>query len=617
MISDHSFDSIIEIFQRNVALFPDKLYLVSRYDRQGRRTAQLHRYTWAEADGIAWDLACALYSLGFRQFDRLAIFSPNRPRFLFATLAALLVRGVMVPIYPTSKAEDLRWILEDSEAKICCCGSRELLERVLEVREGLDTLEQIIVLSPLEEEYDDARIIDFNELLKIGRRNQDKRAALEGIVKTLENEDMVNLFYTSGTTGRPKGVILTNRTTISQTVIISEMGFRHDDIWMAHLPFCHAYGFAADFLGCSYLAGTMTIIDSLDTGEVRWGLSTFQPTVMYSVPRLWEKIYLQINTLLGERSRLVQRYFKWAVRAGSEAYLRRQQQQKLPLGLRLRLLFSKPLLTLVKKKAGLNRLRLCGTGGAAISRDLIIFFGALGIALYQGYGLTETGPVINVNTPRHNKIGTVGRPFPGVEEKIEEDGEILVRGPQVMKGYWKNPAANREAFTPDGFFRTGDIGFIDDEGYLTITDRKKELLKTSGGKYVAPQPIENAFNIDPYIEQVVVVGENRKHVAALIVPAFEALEKWAGERGIGFRDRTALVQDRRVEGLIRESVDRVNRDLAGFEQIKKYRIVDQPFSEEGGELTPSLKIKRRVIDQKYRKLINAMYPAETPDLAGR
>lgn len=388
------------------------------------------------------------------------------------------------------------------------------------------------------------------------------------------------------------------------------MGFRREDTWLAHLPFCHVYGFSADLMGCGYVPGLLAIADSLETDEIRRALRTYRPTVMNSVPRLWEKIYLEVCAQLKERTRLVQRYFWWACGVAGKAYLLKNQGRDIPLSLKLKLALGQPLFAVVKSKAGLNRLRFCTTGGAAISRELIIFFGGLGIDLYQGYGLTETSPIISANTPRENRIGTVGKPLPGVEVKIEEDGEILVRGPQVMRGYWNNPGANREALTPDNFFRTGDIGFIDKEGYLTITDRKKDLLKTSGGKYVAPQPIENAFNTDPYIEQVVVIGENRKHIAALIVPEFEALGRWAAEQGIGYRDNAGLLRDGRVKALLQASIDRVNADLAGFEQIKKYRIVEYPFTEEGGELTPSLKVKRRVVDEKYRELIEEIYPPE-------
>lgn len=609
IIKSYNLDTIVGTYQRNADLYPKKLCLKSRYDKLGRRTDQIHTFTWEEADNIAWEISCGLHAMGFRESDRLALFAPNRPRSMFSAGGALFLRGAMVPIYPTSKSEDVWWILHDSEAKVCVCSGEEQLEKVLQVRDRLDKLEKIIVMDPLEREPDDL-IMDFNRLMEWGRKNRERREEIERIIAAADEDDVVSLFYTSGTTGRPKAAILSNRNIVSQRAIISELGFRQDDLWMAHLPFCHSYGFSADLMGCGYLPGVLAIVDSLETEEIRWALATYQPTVMNSVPRLWEKIYLQICALLKERPGFIQKYFWWASEVGSQVYALKNRKKKVPFSLSFKLALSKPVFLIVKKKAGLNRLRFCTTGGAAISPELILFFGGLGIDIYQGYGLTETSPIINVNTPQHNRIGTVGQPLPGVEEKIDVDGEVLVRGPQVMRGYWKNPEANREVFTTDNFFRTGDVGFIDEEGYLTITDRKKELLKTSGGKYVAPQPIENAFNTDPYIEQVVVVGENRKHVSALVVPEFEALEGWAREKSIAYRDYAELVGDSRVKELIQASIDRVNRNLARYEQIKKYRIVDRPFTEEGGELTPSLKIKRRVVDEKYRGLIDEMYPPE-------
>jgi long-chain acyl-CoA synthetase len=265
---------------------------------------------------------------------------------------------------------------------------------------------------------------------------------------------------------------------------------------------------------------------------------------------------------------------------------------------------------MVKGKAGLDRLAKCSTGGGPINPDLIVFFGAMGINLYQGYGLTETAPIINANTPKSAKLGTCGKPLAGVVEKIAEDGEILVKGPQVMQGYWNNPEANKETFTEDGWFKTGDIGFLDEQGFLTITDRKKELFKTSGGKYVAPQPIEYAFNTNPYVEQVAVVGDNRKYICALVVPEFNALQNWAKQQGLAFKDCEELVKQEKCVAFMQEQVNLINQHLARYEQIKKFTILSCGFTEEGGELTPSQKKKRRVIEKKYKALIDAMYPPD-------
>jgi len=602
-------DTLVGTSLKNAELYPDKVYLLSRYDKQGRRTDQLYNYTWGEADRIIRDLCCALYSLGFREFDRSAVFAPNRPRWIFSAMAPIFLRGTVVPIYPTSKSEDVWWILHDSGAKFCFCGSQEHLDKVLEVKDRVETLEKIFLMDPLEKKVDEM-VMGFDELLELGKKNRDKEPELEKAFEKVDTEDMVVLMYTSGTTGRPKGVMLTNRNIVSQRAIIAEMGFRTDDIWMGHLPLCHSYGLSADLMGASYVPGVLALLDSLQTEEIRWGLATFRPTVMNSVPRLWEKLYIQINAILRERPPAIVKFFNWGIQTGSQVYLLQNQKKSVPISLKIKSGLAKPLFKVVKKKAGLDRLRFCSTGGGPINPDLIVFFGALGIKLYQGYGLTETSPIVNANTPRNNKLGTVGKPLPGIVEKIAEDGEILVKGPQVMKGYWNNPEANKEVFTEDGFFRTGDIGFLDEEGYLTITDRKKELYKTSGGKYVAPQPIENEFNTDPYIEQVAVVGDNRKYISALVVPQFEALSAWAKKQGIEFQGYSDLVKHPKVMELMQERVNLVNKRLARYEQIKKFVIIDHPFTEEGGELTPTQKRKRRVIEKKYKELIESMYPPE-------
>lgn len=602
-------ETVIGISMKNCSLYPDKVYMMSRYDKEGRRTENVHSYLWKEVDRISRDICCGLHKLGFKEFEKIAVFSPNRPRWIIPTMSAIALRGTMVPIYPTSRPDDIWWILHDSNAKFCFCGSKELLQKVLEIKDKLTNLEKIIVMDPLDEKPDDM-VMGFDELLELGKSNRNLEPELEKIFASADPEDVITLIYTSGTTGRPKGVMLTNKNMVSQRSLISEMGFRQDDTWMAHLPLCHSFGITADFLAGSYIPGTIAILDSLEVEEIRWGLKTYKPTVMNSVPRLWEKMYIQINAILRTRPQFIQELFKKALKVGREVFHLENQNKEVPASLKIKYALCQPVFAIVKKRAGLTRLRFCSTGGGPINPDLIKFFGAMGINLYQGYGLTETSPIITANTLKFNKIGTVGKALEGVTIKIEEDGEILVKGNQVMKGYWNNPEANREVFTEDGFFRTGDIGFLDEEGYLTITDRKKEMLKTSGGKYVAPQPIENEFNTDPFIEQVAVVGDSRKYMTALIVPEFEALEEWAKGHGITYQNNTELVNDPEVKTLIEKSVAEVNKKLAKFEQIKKYQIIDRSFTEESGELTPTLKKKRRVIETKYKDLIDEMYPKE-------
>jgi len=586
---------------------PDKAYLHSRYDKQGKRTDQVHTYTWSEANRVMRDVCLGLHSMGFKDFDRSAVYAPNRPRWLFAALAPIFLRGAFVPIYPTSKTEDVWWILYDSGSRFCFCGSQEHVDRVLEVKEKLPDLEKIFLMDPVISKPH-PMVTTMNELIELGKKNRGQDAVVEDASEKIQEEELAIIMYTSGTTGKPKGVMLTHKNITSQRVLTGEFGFRNDDVLLAHLPFCHSYGFSADLMGGSYVPMELAILDSLQTEEVRWGLQTFHPNCMNSVPRLWEKLYIQINQILAQRPPFLQKYFKWGIEAGSKAYRLELEKKSVPLSVRLQQALTKPLFNLIRKKAGLDRLRLCSTGGGPINPELIVFFGAMGIKLFQGFGLTETAPIINASTPKDNKLGSCGRPLPGVIEKIAEDGEILVKGPQVMKGYWKNDQANKEVFTADGFFLTGDIGYIDEDGHLHITDRKKELFKTSAGKYVAPQPLEYAFNTNPYVEQVAAVGDNRKYICALIVPEFNALINWAQSQGIAFKDNAELVRHEKVVLFMQEQVDSVNKGLARYEQIKKFALLGTAFSEEGGELTPSQKKKRRVIEKKYKHLIDAMYP---------
>lgn len=592
---------------RNRALrYHDKVYLRSRFDMSGRKTQEVHDITWAEFDECIRSLCKGLDALGVKEFDRVAVFGPNTPRWIMATFSAIFLRGVFVPIYPNSKPDDVWWILHDSGAKVVYCHSKKHLEAVLSVRDRLESLERIVVMDP-DVKADGTGILSFDDLLALGRSRPDKDEELEARLRSIHEEDLAAIIYTSGTTGRPKGVMLTHKNFVSQRAISTAFDFSPDDVWFGHLPLCHSFGFSSDLLNSSYQGGILFVVDTVETEELRRNLKECRPTIMSSVPRLWEKLYIQINSIVATRPPAVQKLFRWALAVGKDRFLAELERRPLPLKTKIQCKLADRLFFKVKQKAGLDRLRICFTGGGPINPDLIVFFGSIGIKLYQGFGLTETAPVTHTCTPAHHKLGWVGKPIPNTEHRIAEDGEVLIRGPQVMKGYYNNPEATKEAFAEDGFFKTGDIGEIDEEGYLRITDRKKELIITSGGKNIAPQPIENMFNTDPYIEQVCVIGDNRKFLSALVVPNFESLERWAKENGIIFKDRNELVTHPKVYELIKGRIELVNRQLAQYETIKKFAILAEEFSEAGGELTPTLKKKRRVIDQKFKPIIDSFY----------
>ena len=585
-----------------------RVYLISRFDEAGRKTEALHTITYGEMDETIRNLCKGLDALGVNTFDRVAVFGPNTPRWIMATFSGIFLRGTFVPIYPSSKSEDVWWILHDAGAKAVFCHGKEHLDKVLKVRDRLEHLAWVVVMDP-DVHLDAPNVISFQELVERGRARGDMEEKIETRFREVGEEDLAAIIYTSGTTGRPKGVMLTHKNFSSQRSVSAAFDFSPEDTWFGHLPMCHSFGFSSDLLNSGFQGGRLFVADSVQIDELRANLKLCRPTVMSSVPRLWEKLYIQINGIVAQRPPAVQKIFHWALSIGRECFLKELDRKPIPLHLRLQLKAAERIFGKVKKEAGMDRLCITHTGGGPVNPELIVFFGSLGIHLYQGFGLTETSPVTHTCTPAEHKLGWVGKPIPGTECKIAEDGELLIKGPQVMQGYYNNPEATREAFTEDGFFRTGDIGEIDAEGYLRITDRKKELIITSGGKNIAPQPIENAFNTDPYIEQVCLVGDNRNYLSALVIPNFESLENWARQQGMPAMSREELVKTPQVKERIQAGVDRVNATLAKYETIKRFAILPEEFTEAGGELTPTLKKKRRVIDTKYKAMIEQMYAA--------
>ena len=601
--------TILGFFLNRATRYRDRDYIKSRFDADGRVTEDIHTVSWGEMDEMIRALTVGINTLGVAAFDRVAILSPNSPRWAMTTFAILALRATFVPIYPTSKTEDVWWCLYDAGARVVFVHSQEHLESVLDVRPRLEHLEWIVVMDS-SVTTDGKGVISFNDLLASGRAIAEYREKSELRLKELRADDLAAIVYTSGTTGRSKGVMLTNKNFISQLRAADEFEFTPDDVWFCHLPLCHVLGLSVDFLNASYQGGTLFITESLAPAAIRRNIADCRPTVMTSVPRMWEKLYIQIGAMVRQRSRLVQKLFYWAVASGRAHYLLKTENKPIPLGVRFKAWLAGRILKKLRKKGGLERLKICVTGGGPIHPELLVFFGAMGINLYQGYGLTETAPVTHASTPMANKIGWIGKPIPETECKVADDGELLIRGPQVMKGYWGDLRATAEVFTEDGFLKTGDIAEIDDQGFVRITDRKKDLIITRGGKNIAPQPIQNSFDIDPYIEQICVVGDARKYLTALIVPNFDTLEKWAEKQGLAFSSREALAKMASVKALYEESIQRVNATLSKVETIKRFAILSKEFTVEGGELTPTMKMKRSVIEKKYKAVIDSLYDDE-------
>ncbi len=550
------------------------------------------------------EISMGLRALGVAPGDRVGLLSENRPEWAYADLASLCAAALDVPIYATLLPAQVLYILNDSEAKVCFASTSAQARKVLEVRTQAKALQHVVLFDeePLE------GTMSLAELRTKGRAALAKdQGAVRARAAEAKPESIATLIYTSGTTGDPKGVMLTHANLVSNVLAASApfVGMGPEDTALSFLPLCHVF----ERMGGHYLllGKGVTIAYAESVEKVPENMLEVRPSLMLSVPRLYEKIYARIHEKVAADPPLRQAIFRWAIGVGRRRFRHQVENTAPSVGLRLQAAFADALVfAKIRARTG-GRLRLFISGGAPLSREIAEFFGAVGLVILEGYGLTETSPVITVNLPHRMKPGTVGPPIEGVEVKIADDGEILTRGPHVMKGYYGKPEATAEAIDQDGFFHTGDIGVIDQGGFLVITDRKKDILVTSGGKNIAPQPIENKLKTNAFIGEVVMVGNERHFPAALIIPKFEALERWAREKGLAFISREELVASPVVKQHYEQEIERLSRDFAQFERIKKIALLPREFSIEGGELTPKLSVKRRVVEEKYKAIIDELY----------
>jgi len=561
-------------------------------------------------------LAVALDRLQVRRGDRVAIFSENRVEWALADYAILGLGASTVPVYATLFEPDLEYILRDSGAKGIVVGTDAQLQRVLKIRAGLPELGFALAMEGEPEAQDVSswkRVVERQ--LRAGTGNVDffRSRAL-----TVKPEQTASILYTSGTMGRPKGVNLTHANIVSNVDACQNLfSLSGSDVGLSFLPLSHIFERMLDYL-CLWKGVSIAYAESYEA--LPQNLREVRPTLMAVVPRVLEKIHGRVLEAVRQASPGRRKLFEWAVRVGKQHFPYGLEKRVPPLGLRLgravadRLIFSK-----IRAQLG-GRIKFIISGAAPLSRDLAEFFCAVGLPVYEGYGLTETSPVIAVNYPGQTKLGTVGPVIPGVEVRIDEaaaeagagaGGEILVCGPNVTPGYYHLEAENREAFV-DGWFRTGDLGRLDPDGFLSITGRKKNLLKTSGGKYVSPEKLENLFQGHPYVSQLLILGDSRKFVAALIVPNFERLATYARGRGIEFRDRRDLVANPEIQSFVQQQVDEATPLLAPYEKIRQIALLPKELSIEAGELSTTLKIKRRVVEERYRDVIEEIYSRPAP-----
>lgn len=552
--------------------------------------------------------ALGLEAIGLAAGDRVAILSENRPEWLVSDFACVMSRMVSVPLYPTLPAGQLMHMLQDSEARAVFVSNTDQVRKVLQVREDLPTLEYVIA-------YDDVApsapgLMSLAALLESGDAVLGDIADEEYRARALATtpDDLLTILYTSGTTGRPKGVMLTHANLVSNVrSALQVLEITQDDVSLSALPLSHIFERMAGHY-VMFSAGA-TICYSEGFGRLGQNFTEVRPTVMTLVPRVFEKLAGQVEQMARAGGPSRERVLRWALDIGGKRVDRelagRPVGPILAVQYRLadRLVFSK-----FRQKLG-GRIRLFVSGGAPLNPETGRFFLAAGLTLLEGYGLTETSPVISLNNVGDIKLGSVGRPLPGVEIGIADDGEIVTRGPHVMRGYHGMPRETEAAMTPDGWFRTGDIGKLDDDGRLSITDRKKDIIVTAGGKNIAPQPIENRVKNNRYVSQVVMIGDRRKFPVLLVVPDFEALEQWAKEHHIAFGSREELVGDPRVAEHVEGEILRSLSDLARFEQPKRIGLLPRELSLESGEATATLKLKRRVIETNYNELIERLYMA--------
>ncbi|HKR28800.1 MAG TPA: long-chain fatty acid--CoA ligase [Acidobacteriaceae bacterium] len=537
-------------------------------------------------------VAGALRSWGIRKGERVAILSENRWEWAVADFACLALGIVDVPLYPTLLADQIGQLLADSDCRAILVSTRVQYDKIAAL--AAPSLEHVIVMD--DESLPSAKA--FSSLLTGGTLDE-----IDEIARSIQPGDLATLIYTSGTTGEPKGVMLTHGNIASNlNYSTAEFGFTSSDSCISFLPLSHI---TARHLDYALYAQGVTVAYCPSFDHLPQALTTIQPTIMVAVPRVYEKVR-QVAELRAGESAVKKRLFRWAISSGGK-HREEVAAGKQPSSLAWKLADA---IVYKKLRAGFGgRVRYFISGGAPLGLDTAHWFASAGIRILEGYGLTETSPVLAINTPNANRMGSVGKPLANVECRIAEDGELLVRGPNIFPGYWKG-RGDADAFDADGWFRTGDIGHIDGDGFLFITDRKKELLKTSGGKFIAPQPIENKLKTSVLVANAALVGDRHKFASALIAPNFAALEPWAKEQGVVVESRAELVVHPRVRAEYQAMIDGINAGLANFETVKRFCLVADEWTLESGVLTPSMKLRRRVIAQKYAAEIAEFYGDE-------
>jgi long-chain acyl-CoA synthetase len=573
----------------------------SAAERYGERTSirylkdgEWRELTFTEVGAVVDEIASGLVGLGVESGDRVSLLANTRPEWTTCSLAISRVGAVVVPVYPTNSPEECEWVVGNSQSRVVMCEDARQVAKIAKVRSRLEKLEHVVAIDPDGAEGG----IPIGELRERGRGGD--RAELERRCEAVSPADPYTIIYTSGTTGPPKGVVLSHGNCASVGVMVEKIGFvNEDDVSYLYLPLAHAFALTVQL--ASFDVGSGIVYFGGNPQQIVPELQQTQPTYLPSVPRIFEKIYALALAMAEDEQQLRQ-----AVQVGVAVRRMRQRGEDVPQ--ELAAAFDRAEGALYGKVRPLfgNRMTKAVSGAAPIAKEILEFFYACGVPVLEGWGMSETAAVGAVNTLENLRFGTVGRAMPGVEFRIADDGEILTRGPNVFREYWRNPEATRESFTEDGWLKTGDVGSLDEDGYLSITGRKKDIIITAGGKNLTPANLENDLKQSRWISQAVMYGDRRPYPVALITLDGEEIVPWARERDLP-EDIGSLVEREEVRDLIQGELDRANARYAQVEQIKKFAILDHDFTQESGELTPTLKLKRNVVNERYENLFDALY----------
>jgi len=587
----------------------------NRVQKYGSRIA-LEKKLNGKWDSVSWEdyykraayVGLALKDMGLQKGDRVSLLSENRLEWLYADMGVLGAGGCIVPIYPTLIDEEVEYIVSHSDSKFLIVENNAQLQKGLYTAKRYPGLKKIIVIDSTGKTAN-PMIMGYNELLDKGKALYNKDAeAFASLADTIAQDDLATIVYTSGTTGVPKGAIITHKNIMAviKALDIMEPHYAYDsDQTVPFLPLSHVFERVAGHFYGMYVGITASYAESLDT--LIQDIQEKRPTVVLAVPRVLEKVYQQILSQVQDQTPFKQKVFYWGQKVGSKISELREQKKNPGFNLSLKYKIAYAIIFKKLQNALGGRVRWMTASGAPTAREIILFFNSAGIMVIEGYGMTECCAPATMSNIADYRIGTVGRPLPGVDITIADDGEILIKGDNVFKGYWKMPEETKDSFTQDGYFMSGDIGLFDEAGFLMITDRKKDLIITSGGKNVAPQKIENLIKSDPLFLEAIVIGDKRKYLTVLVNISQEQAERIAKEKGINVNSLHDLFNNPRFKTIVEEHIEKCNQKLARYETVKKVGIIKNEFSKETGELTATLKVKRKAVQQKYQSIIDSLY----------